>query len=189
MKPEKSTEAPRNAGIDPSTMKMKQWYQGQDRVTDQKAPTGTNSASYHAREPIKDDAERLAMRQGDMAPPVPERVTNPRIRDDRAVQDFQLNSENMHRATYEDAYTRAWFDYCRSVFPQSVRKTGTNVDLCNVSTYQSSILFDNMGSFNQVHFGKLRTWTSRLHHMRSSTSPMTLSCHFSEKTCETTTRM
>ena len=41
MKPEKAIEATRNAGIGPSTMKMKQWYQGHDRVSDQKAPTGT----------------------------------------------------------------------------------------------------------------------------------------------------
>ena len=34
MKPEKATKAPRNSGIDPSTMKMKQWYQGQDRFID-----------------------------------------------------------------------------------------------------------------------------------------------------------
>ena len=34
MKPEKATEAPRTAGIDPSTMQMKQWYQGQDRLSD-----------------------------------------------------------------------------------------------------------------------------------------------------------
>ena len=89
------------------------------------------------------------MRQGDMPPPVPERVANPRIREDRAVQDFQYNSEKMHRATYEDACTRAWFDYCRSVFPQSVRMAGPDVDFYNVSTYQCSILFNNMGSFSQ----------------------------------------
>ena len=83
------------------------------------------------------------MRQSDMPPPVPERVANPSIRD-RAV-----HSEGMHRATHEDAYTRAWFDYCRSVFPQSVRKAGPNVDLLNVSTYQCSIVFNNMGSFNR----------------------------------------
>ena len=54
MKPEKATKAPRNSIIDPSTMKMRQWYQGQDRlndksqwqlpnnrVSDKKAPTGT----------------------------------------------------------------------------------------------------------------------------------------------------
>ena len=89
------------------------------------------------------------MRQSDMPPPTPERVANPRIREDRAVQNFQFNSEKMHRATFEDAYTRAWFEYCRSVFTQSVRKAGPNVDLYNVSTNQCSILFNNMGSFNQ----------------------------------------
>ena len=45
MKPEKAAEAPRNAGTDPSTMEMKQWYQGHDRVSDQKAPTGTDNIS------------------------------------------------------------------------------------------------------------------------------------------------
>ena len=45
MRPEKATEAPRNAGIDPSAMKMKQWYQKHNRVSDQKAPTGTNKTS------------------------------------------------------------------------------------------------------------------------------------------------
>ena len=63
MKPEKATEAPRNAGIDPSTMKMKQWYQGHDRGNGQSA-----------REPIEDDSDRLAMRRGDMPPPMLERA-------------------------------------------------------------------------------------------------------------------
>ena len=67
-------------------MKMKQSYQGHDRVSDKsqlqllinrvsekKAHTGTNRASHHAREPIEDDDERLAMRQSDMLPPKPER--------------------------------------------------------------------------------------------------------------------
>ena len=130
-------------------MEMKQWYQRHNRVSDQKERTGTNRASYHAREPIEDDDERLAMRKGDTPPPVPERVAHPRIREDRAVQELRQNSEKMHRATSEDAHTRAWFDYCRSVFPQSVRKAGPDVNLCNVSTYQCSILFNNMGSFNR----------------------------------------
>ena len=77
---------------------------------------------------------------------------------------FQCNLEKM-RATYEDAYTRARFDYCRRVFPQSVRKAGTNVDLYNVSTYQCSLLFNNMGSFNR---GIL---ISRFLQMKSSTLP------------------
>ena len=37
---------------------------------------------------------------------------------------------------------------CRNVFSQSVRKTGTNVDIISVSTHQCSILFNNVGSFN-----------------------------------------
>ena len=149
MKPEKATMVPRNAGINPSTMKMKNWYQEPDPVSDKNSLTGTDRPSYQAREQIEDDDERLAMRQGDMPPPVPERVANPRIQEDRAVQDFQRNSEKTHRATHEDAYTRAWFDYCRSVFPQSVRKASPDVDLHNVSSYQCSILFNNMGSSNR----------------------------------------
>ena len=65
MRPEKATEAPRNVGIDPSTMKMKQSYQKHNRVSDQKAPIGTCRASHQAREPIDDDDERLAIRKGD----------------------------------------------------------------------------------------------------------------------------
>ena len=117
-------------------------------MSDKKAPTGTDRASYQAREPMKGDRERLVMRQGDMPPSVPERVANPRIREDRAVQDFQCISE-MHRATYEDAHTRARFECSRSVFPQSVRKAGPNVDLENVSTNQCSTLFNIMASFNR----------------------------------------
>ena len=49
--------------------------------------------------------ERLAMRKGDMPPMVPERVANPKIREDRAVQDFRPNSEKFNRATSEDACT------------------------------------------------------------------------------------
>ena len=62
------------------------------------------------------------MRQGDMPPPVPDRVANPRVPEDRAVQDFQYNSEKdapchlRRRPTQEHG-----FDYCRSVFPQSRR--------------------------------------------------------------------
>ena len=148
MKPEKATGAPRNARIDPSTMKMKQRYQGHDHVSDLKAPTATERASYQVREPIKDDDERLATRRGDMPPPVSERVANPKIREDRAVPDFRQNSEKMHRATARDGYTKARFDYCQSIF-QSVRKASPEVDFYNVSTYQCSILFNNMGSFNR----------------------------------------
>ena len=84
-----------------------------------------------------------------MPPPVPERVANPRVREDGAVQNFQRNSGKMHRATFEKAYTGAWFDYCRSVFPQPVKKVAPDVDLCNVSPNKCSFLFNDMGSFNR----------------------------------------
>ena len=71
------------------------------------------------------------------------------IQEDQAVQDFQWNSEGMHLVTHEDAYTRACLDYCRSVLPQSVRKADPDADLFNVSTYQCSIFFNNMGSFHR----------------------------------------
>ena len=54
----------------------------------------------------------------------------------------------MHRPTPEDEFAQTWFDCGQSVSPQSVRKTGTLVELYNLSTYQCSILFNNMGSFN-----------------------------------------
>ena len=63
--------------------------------------TGTNRSSYQARERtsrtfvernltserenIENDEERLAMKRGDMPPPVPKRVDNPRIREDQAL--------------------------------------------------------------------------------------------------------
>ena len=55
----------------------------------------------------------------------------------------------MHRASPDDDFAQAWFDYSRSSFPQSVRKTGSNVELFNVPTYQCCILFNNMGSFSR----------------------------------------
>ena len=118
-------------------------------VSDHKAPTGTERASYQVREPIEGDDERLATRRGDMPPLVPERVGNPKIREDRAVQDFRQNSEKMHRATSKDAYTKAWFDYCRRIFPKSVRKAGPDVDFYNVSTYQCKHPLQLHGSFNK----------------------------------------
>ena len=109
----------------------------------------------------------------------------PRIREDRAVQDFQYDSEGMHRATHEDAFTRAWFDYCRSVFPQSVRKASPNVDLLNVSTYQRSIIFNNMGSFNRKsEFRKDENMDKPVSPNQKLTSSTTLGCHFSQNSGE-----
>ena len=114
---------------------MKRSFLEQCRVSDSTSPTRVDLPSYRVREQIEDDGERLAMRQDDLPPLVLERVVDPRIREDRAVQDFERNSDQMHRATDEDDYARAWFDCCRSVFPQSAKKAGSDVDLYNVSTY------------------------------------------------------
>ena len=119
MKAERLTKAPENAGVDPSTMKMKTWYQEPTRESDDSqlpsssrasdVLSATDRTSYQVREPIEDDEERLAMKQGEMPPPALERVANPRIRDDLAVQEFQSNWDKMHRATSDDAFTQAWF--------------------------------------------------------------------------------
>ena len=59
--------------------------------------------------------------------------------------EFYSNSDKKHRATPDDEFTQAWFDYDRSSFPQSVRKTDTNVELFKVPPYQCSTLFNNIG--------------------------------------------
>ena len=144
-------------------------------MCERNAPKGTDRPSCQVREQLENDEKRLAMRQGDIPPPIPERAANPRTREDRRVQFFRLKSEKMHRATYEDANRRAWFQYCRCIIPESVRKASSDVDLHNGSTPQCSILFNNMGSFT----GRLRICTSRFLHIRTSKSPTTLRCHFS----------
>ena len=156
------------------------------RVSD--VVTGTSKPSYQVREPIENDEETLAMKRGDMPPPVPKRVNNPRIQEDQAQLEFYSNSDKMHGTTPEDEFAQTWFDYGRSVFPQSVRKTGTHVELCNVPTYQCSILFNNIGSINRKsEFRKPENLNKPVStKVKSSISPI---CHFSENSGETTTRM
>ena len=90
------------------------------------------------------------MKISDTPPPLPRRVSKPSIRDDQALNECFQNSVKMHRATFDDVYTKAWFDDSRlPVFPQSIRKRGKDVQLFNVSTYQRSIFSDNFGSFNR----------------------------------------
>ena len=101
-----ATKAPENAGIEPTTMKMKNWYQEQacesddsqfqspsHCASDTKTSTRTNRTSYQAREPIKNHKERAAMRQGTMPPTEPERIANPRIREDRTIREFNWNRQ------------------------------------------------------------------------------------------------
>ena len=83
--------------------------------------------------------------RGDMPPPWPHRFASPRIREDQALQKFYSKWDKMHRATSDDDFSQAWCDYGRSVFPQSNRKTGTNVELFNVPTYQVQHSFQQYG--------------------------------------------
>ena len=97
-----------------------------------------------------------------MPPPTRGRVAYLRMRKDRAVQNFRQSLEKMPSATLEDAYTKAWFDYCRSVCPQTVRKTDPEVYFYDVSTYPCSTLFNNMGSSTEgKNFGKRRILINR----------------------------
>ena len=105
MKPERLIEAPENAGIDPSTMRVSKWYpettredddshfSSSNRVSD--VLTGTHKTSYQGQEPIENGEQRLAMKRGELPPPLPRRVPNPRIRDDRAIHEklFELGQD------------------------------------------------------------------------------------------------
>ena len=101
------------------------------------------------------------MRKGDIPPPVPERVANLRIREDRAIQEFRQNSEKMHRATSEDAHTKACLTVAE-VFPQSERKAGPDGHLKTsqrISAASSSTTW--VPSTRRENFGRLRILISR----------------------------
>ena len=130
MKPEKLRRAPEYAGISPSTMRVSKWNQESTREDDDPhSPsltrtcdtfTGVDWASYQVREPVENYEERLTLKRGDMLPPG--ELKNPRIREEQALQVIHSNSDKVHRPTLDDQYTQEWFDYSRSVLPQSVRK-------------------------------------------------------------------
>ena len=132
MQPEKLTKAPENAGIDPSTTRVSKWYReltredddphfpSSTRVSD--VVTGTSKPSQLLREPIENVEERPATKGGDMPPPVPKRVNNPRIREDQAQLEFHSNSDRIHRTTPEDEFAQTWFDYDRFCLPTVCEK-------------------------------------------------------------------
>ena len=115
MKPERLTKALEDAGIDPSTMRVSKWYQESTREDDNlHSPSsyrvsdvsiGADRTSYQVREPVENDEERLAMKRGDMPPPLPHRVANPRVREGQALQEFHTDSDKMHRADSDDTPT------------------------------------------------------------------------------------
>ena len=187
------TKAADNADIDFSILGVSTWYQESTREEDDThfpsssrvsdALTGADTTSYQVQEPIENDEEKLAMKRGDMPPPVPQRVVNPRIREDQALHEFYSNSDKMHCATPDDEFTQAWFDYDRSSFPQSVRKTGTNVELFNVPTYQWHPLQQHGSVWPESEFWRPE---NLLPEVKSSMSHL---CHLSRNFGETTTCM
>ena len=108
MEPEKLEKAPKNAGIDPSTMRVSKCYRESTREDDDlhlssssrvsDVITGTNRSSYQVREPIENDEQRLAMKRGDMPPPVPKRVDNPRIRKDQVFFENFIRTQTGYTA-------------------------------------------------------------------------------------------
>ena len=74
------------------------------------------------------------------------------IRELEKTEQYRNSDRTRKRCTVPPPKTptqKAWFDCCRSVFPQTVRKAGPDVNLYYVPMYQLSILFYNMGSFNK----------------------------------------
>ena len=85
LEPEQLTRALENAGIDPRTMRVSKWCQEPAPKDDDSQSPSTTRVSDVVEVIIPDtraieiDEEGLAIRRGDMLPPVPKRVENPRI--------------------------------------------------------------------------------------------------------------
>ena len=145
MKPERLAIAPENAGIDPSTMRLRKWYQESTRENDDPLKSsewpGADRMSYQELEPIRNDEDRLAMKRGDMRPPMPQRIANPRNREDQALQELHSKSDKMHRAT-SDEYFDTWFDMEDLSSHKLWRK---REQLLNFSTWMTY----HLGSFNR----------------------------------------
>ena len=81
MKPERLTKTLENARVDPSTMRIRKWYQEPPREDDDPHSPSSNRVSdlvgaermsHQVREPIENAEDRLAMKRGDMPPPLPQ---------------------------------------------------------------------------------------------------------------------
>ena len=137
MKAERLTKAPENVGMDPGTMKMETWYQEPTRESDDSqlpsssrasdALSATDRTSDQVREPIEDDEERLAMKRGDMPPPVPERVANPRIREFEMTEQYRNFNQTRTRCTVPLLMTpshKHGSKKCRNVFVTICERDG-----------------------------------------------------------------
>ena len=63
-------------------------FPSSNRVSD--ALAGADTTPCQVREAVENDKETLAMKKRDMPPPVPERVANPRVREDPSITRLSL---------------------------------------------------------------------------------------------------
>ena len=118
------------------------------------------------------------MKIDDTSPPLPRRVSNPRIRNDQALNEFSSNSDKKHRAT--SASTQALFDYSRlSVFPQSVRKLVQDVELFNAATYLMQHPPKQFGMFQSEERNPETREPEQAHYKRVKIS-IPLNCRYSQ---------
>ena len=99
------------------------------------------------------------MKIGDTSPPLPRRVSKPRIRDDQALNEFFPNSDKMHRATlmmYTQKHGLMTVDYLSSHNPRE-----KEVKTLSCSTYQltnaASSLTISVLFIGRVNSGNQRT--------------------------------
>ena len=102
MEPARLEEAPKTLGM--SQWKREPVCEGNNphllslsRVS--QVVTGTNRPSYKIRRPTENDEARLTKKKGEMPPPLPGRIDNPRIREDPALLEYYSISDKIHRAT------------------------------------------------------------------------------------------
>ena len=153
-------------------MKMKHWYQKLNRMSDLKASTRTNRASYHPREPNEDDDERLAMRKGNMPPPVPERVANPRRPSSTGIPTVPppKTPTQRHGLTVAEVSSHnPCGKQAQTLIPITCQR---------ISATSSSTTW--VPSTGRVNFWKLRMLISRFLQMKRSTLPTILTCRFSQ---------
>ena len=106
IEPARQEEGPRNAGLDPVSMRMSPLYSepicgGTDpqplafkRLNEHSS--GAKRSQYQIPRPVAKDEERLTRKKGDMPPPLPRKIDNPRLREDPALMEFYSNTDKIH---------------------------------------------------------------------------------------------
>ena len=93
MEPTRQEEEPSYAGLDPVCMRMSPWYSEGDDSQPlaskgmNEDSSGAKRSQYQIPRLVAKDEERFARKKGDIPPPLPKRIDNPRIREDLALMD------------------------------------------------------------------------------------------------------